>query len=186
MPILDRHTEEQITALVLNEETRRQGFDLLVRKLSKPLYWQIRKMVLDHDNASDILQDTFIKVWTHLDQFKGAAKLTTWVYRIAINETYSFLNRERERRLSDFTDLEDVMVQNLTADPWFSGDEAQKKLQQAILSLPDKQRLVFNLRYYDDMKYEDMSELLGTSVGALKASYHIAAKKIEALLTADI
>ncbi len=186
MPLIDNNIEKRITDLLTDRATRREGFDMLVKHISQPIYWQIRKMVLDHETARDLLQDTFIKVWTHLDQFKGDSKLSTWVFRIAVNETYSYLNKEREKHLSDFTDMEDVMVQNLKADSYFSGDETEKKLQAAILSLPDKQRLVFNLRYYDEMKYEDMSEMLGTTVGALKASYHIAAKKIEALMTADI
>ena len=184
--MIDPQLELEILASLRDESTRRQGFNRLVKELSQPLYWHIRKMVLSHENANDILQNSFIKVWTHLDQFKGEARLSTWIYRIALNETYAFLSKERERSLADFTDLEDVMVQRLHSDPYFSGDEVHQKLQAAILSLPDKQRLVFNMKYYDEMKYEEMSEILGTSVGALKASYHHAVKKIEAYMTADL
>lgn len=183
---MDIQTEKEILKLLADEKTKRQGFSRLVKEMSHSLYWQIRKMVLSHDDSDDILQNTFIKVWEHLDQFKGDSRLSTWMFRIAINETYSFLNKQREESLADFTDLEDVMVQQLHSDPYFSGDETAEKLQQAVLNLPDKQRLVFNMKYYNDMKYEEMSEILGTSVGALKASYHIAVKKIQAYLTADL
>ncbi len=186
MAAIDKETEDRITGMLMNPETQREGFNLLVRHLSKPLYWNIRKMVLDHDHTDDILQNTFIKVWTHLDQFKGDSKLSTWIYRIAVNETYTFLNKERNEHQGDACDLEDLMVQNLKTDPYFSGDELSLKLQAAVMSLPDKQRQVFQMKYYDEMKYEEMSEILGTSVGALKASYHHAVKKIEAFITADV
>ena len=182
---MDINVEKELSEQLRQPETRRAAFNRLVKEMSQPLYWQIRKMVLSHDSANDVLQNTFIKVWEHLDQFKGEARLSTWMYRIAINETYAFLNKERTESLADFTDLEDVMVQRLYSDPWFSGDDTARKLQEAVLSLPEKQRLVFNMKYYDDMKYEEMSEILGTSVGALKASYHHAVKKIEAYVTAD-
>lgn len=169
-----------------DEKQRRNAFNLLVDEYSERLYWQIRKMVLSHDDASDVLQNTFLKSWSNIEQFRGESKISTWLFKIAINETYTFLNKERQKNQSSFTDLEDVMVQNLEGDPWFSGDEAMLKLQKAIQTLPDKQRLVFNMKYYDDMKYEEISEVLGTSVGALKASYHYAVQKIEAFLSLDI
>ena len=139
-------------------------------------------MVLAHDDANDVLQNTFLKAWSNIDQFRGDSKIGTWLYRIAINETYTFLNKERQKNVYGITDLEDSMVQSLQGDSYFDGDEAALKLQKAVLSLPEKQRTVFNMKYYDEMKYEEMSEILGTSVGALKASYHFAVQKIEALM----
>jgi len=179
---MDKQSESELLARLQNEKQSRRAFDELVNAYSESLYWQIRKMVLDHDDANDILQNTLIKAWSNIAQFRGESRLSTWLFRITINETYTFLNRERQRNQSSMTDLEDMMVQNLQSDPYFSGDEAVLKLQKAILSLPEKQRLVFNMKYYDELKYEEMSDILGTSVGALKASYHHAVKKIEAFL----
>lgn len=151
----------------------------IMRTYGEQLYWQIRKLVVNHDDADDILQNTFIKVWNNIHNFRGDAKLSTWLYKIAVNESINFLNKERSRR--DQTTSEDTsfLVQNLEADKWFDGDSLQLELQKAIARLPEKQRLVFTMRYYDEMKYEEISEILGTSVGALKASYHHAVKKIE-------
>jgi RNA polymerase sigma-70 factor, ECF subfamily len=143
-------------------------------------------MVLCHDDANDVLQNTLLKAWSNIGQFRGESRISTWLFRIAINETYTFLNKERQRNQSSMTDLEDIMVQNLQSDPYFSGDEAELKLQKAIVSLPEKQRLIFNMKYYDDLKYEEISEILGTSVGALKASYHYAVKKIENFMNLDV
>lgn len=182
---MDKQEESNLLERLHDERQNRRAFDELVAAFAESLYWQIRKMVLDHDDANDVLQNTLIKAWTNITQFRGESRLSTWLFRIAINETYTFLNRERQRNLTSVTDLEDMMVQNLQSDPYFSGDEAVLKLQKAILSLPEKQRLVFNMKYYDDLKYEEMSEMLGTSVGALKASYHHAVKKVEAFLEMD-
>ena len=135
-------------------------------------------MVYNHDDANDILQNTFLKAWSNIDNFRGTAKLSTWLYKIAINESITFINKERARNEASIDD-DSFLLNNIESDQYFDGDEAQIKLQRAINSLPEKQRLVFNMRYYDEMKYEDMSEILGTSVGALKASYHHALKKIE-------
>jgi RNA polymerase sigma-70 factor (ECF subfamily) len=135
--------------------------------------------VLDHDDADDILQNVFIKAYHGLDKFRGESKILTWLYRIATNESISFLNSKKKRFLIPIADVENQLSKNLEADNYFSGDHIQMKLQQAILTLPEKQRLVFNMKYFEEMKYEDMSEILGTSVGALKASYHHAVKKIE-------
>jgi RNA polymerase sigma-70 factor, ECF subfamily len=180
-------TEESVLLQMLRDENqRRKAFSMLVKDYSESLYWQIRKMVLSHDDANDILQNTFLKSWSNIDQFRGESKISTWLYRIAINETYTFLNKERQQNAIGITDLEDNMAQSLQGDTWFDGDDAARKLQKAILTLPDKQRLVFNMKYYDDLKYEEISEILGTSVGALKASYHYAVQKIEAFMTLDI
>jgi RNA polymerase sigma-70 factor (ECF subfamily) len=179
------YDEQEILAMLQDENQRSKAFSILVEAHSQQLYWQIRKMVLDHEDANDVLQNTFIKAWNAIPTFRGESKLSTWFYRIAVNETLTFLNSRRMTNISGIMELEDVLVQNLESDSYFNGDEAQLKLQKAILTLPEKQRLVFNMKYFDDMKYEEMSEVLGTSVGALKASYHLAVKKIENFLTAD-
>jgi RNA polymerase sigma-70 factor (ECF subfamily) len=136
-------------------------------------------MVFDHDDANDLVQETFIKVWKNLDQFRADSKLYTWIYRIATNETLSFINKKKRKFLFPIVDYTKQLAKNLEDDNYFTGDEIQKKLHNAILTLPAKQRLVFNMKYFDELKYEEISEVLGTSVGALKASYHIAVKKIE-------
>jgi len=174
--------EEILLEELRNPMTSRKGFARLVSEYSERLYWQIRKMVLSHDDANDILQDVFIKVWTNLENFRGESKLTTWLYRIAINESITFLNKKRTQNNISIDDEDTFLLNTIESDEYFDGDEAQKLLQKAIVTLPDKQRLVFQMKYFDEMKYEDMSEILGTSVGALKASYHHAVKKIEKIL----
>ena len=157
-------------------EHQRLAFEELVRRYSPILYRQIRRMVYDHDDTNDILQNTFIKAWSGLDSFRGDSRIGTWLYRIATNETLNFLQRKK-----DTTGIEEApqaIVARLTADPYFDGDETEMLLQEAIASLPDKQRTVFQLKYYEEMRYEEMSSVLNTSIGALKASYHHAAKKI--------
>lgn len=156
-----------------------QAFNQVIATYSEPLYWQIRRMVQSHDDANDLLQNTFMKAWQNLGNFRGDAKLSTWLYKIAINESISFLERERKRKNYSLDDEESHLVSLIEADENIDGDALALKLRKAIASLPEKQRLVFNMKYYDEMKYEDMSEVLGTSVGALKASYHLAVKKIE-------
>lgn len=135
-------------------------------------------MVISHDDANDILQNTFLKAWSNVDNFRGEAKLSTWLYKIAINESITFINKERQR-LNVSIDDDSFLINNLESDEWFDGDELKKELQKAIMQLPEKQRIIFNMKYFDDMKYEDMSDILGTTVGALKASFHHAVKKIE-------
>ncbi len=159
------------------------AFSLLVNKYKQQVYFHIRRIVINHDDADDITQNTFIKVFENLHQFREDSKLYTWIYRIATNEALGHLKSKRNRFFLPFIDVEHQLSNSLHTSKYFSGDEIQMKLQQAILKLPEKQRLVFNMRYYDEMKYEDMAEVLGTSVGALKASYHIAAKKIEESVT---
>ena len=140
----------------------REAFTEIIKTYSEPLYWQIRRMVMNHDDANDLLQNTFLKAWSNIENFRGDAKLSTWLYKIAINESITFINKEKQK-------------QNISID----GDELKLLLQKAIATLPEKQRMIFNMKYFDEMKYEDMSEILGTTVGALKASYHHAVKKIE-------
>jgi len=183
---MQQYTEDDIVKELRDPEKQRDAFSRAVGMYGEKLYWQIRKMVLDHDDANDILQNTFLKAWTNIDYFRGEAKLSTWLYKIAFNECITFLNKQRTQNNVSMDDTDVYLLERLKGDEYFDGDEAQMKLQNAILLLPEKQRIVFNLKYYDEMKYDDMSELLGTSVGALKASYHHAVKKIEEFLTKDI
>ena len=180
------YNEQEVLVMLQNESTQRQGFELVVRQYSEQLYWQIRRIVLSHEDANDLLQNTLIKAWTNIDYFRAEARLSTWLYRIALNECLTFLNKQRATATVSLDDPESGMVQRLESDPYFSGDDLQKALQKAILTLPEKQRMVFNLKYFQDMKYEEMSEIFGTSVGALKASYHHAVKKLENILKESI
>lgn len=160
---------------------KRKLFESIVPQYSEKLYWAIRRIVLCHDDANDVLQNVFIKVWNGIDDFQNRSKLSTWLYRIAVNEALDFLRRKRNVASLDISDNISV-ADRLEADQYFDGDRAQALLQEAIASLPDVQRVVFNLRYYDEMKYSEISQLLDTSEGALKASYHIAVKKITAFM----
>lgn len=173
------YNEREVLALLQDEKTQRRGFEMIVAQYSEQLYWQIRRMVYSHEDANDLLQNTFVKAWTSIDYFRGDAKLSTWLYRIALNECLTFLSKQRAMSTVSLDDPEADVLQKLESDPYFSGDKIQAKLQKALLTLPEKQRMVFNLKYYQDMKYEEMSEIFGTSVGALKASYYHAVKKIE-------
>lgn len=174
--------EQKLIEELQCSETRNRAFEQVVRTYSEQLYWQIRRMVLSHDDTNDLLQNTFIKAWKGLEQFRGEARLSTWLYRIALNETLTFLNQQHPIDTVEIDSPEGSMADKLEGDTWFDGDEAQRLLQEALLTLPDKQRLVFNMKYFEEMKYEDMSQILGTSVGALKASYHLAVKKISHFL----
>ncbi len=171
--------DAELTARLRSPSTVRTAFDEAMRIYSEPLYWQIRRLVQSHADADDILQNTFMKAWMSIENLRGDAKLGTWLYKIAINESLTFLERERKRKHLSIDDQEAQLTAHIAADRDFDGDELARKLQEAVASLPEKQRIVFNMKYFDDMKYEDMSEILGTSVGALKASYHLATKKIE-------
>jgi RNA polymerase sigma-70 factor (ECF subfamily) len=163
-------------------KSRNFAFSKLVNTYQERLYWHVRRIVIDHDDADDVLQNTFIKVFKNLDNFREDSQLYTWLYRIATNESISFLKKQRKHIFVSMDDVAHSLSSKLEADPQLSGDAIQLKLQQAILKLPNKQRLVFNMKYFEELKYEEMSEVLGTSVGALKASYHHAVKKIEAEL----
>lgn len=176
-------SDEQLLDLLRKSETRRYGFDLLVRQYQKRIYRHVRHLVISHDDTDDIVQNVFLKAWNSLSTFREEARLYTWLYRIATNEALSHLKSKRLKMFLSFNGMEKQMEQALLDDNYFSGDEIALKLQQAILKLPAKQRLVFNMRYYNELSYDEMSVILGTSAGALKASYHFAAKKIEKYVT---
>ncbi len=174
--------DQQILDSLKDSSTRELAFRHLISKYKERLYWHIRKMVLNHDDADDVLQNTFIKVWNGIDSFRAESSLFTWLYRIATNESITFLNQRKRRSMTSLTDENEFLIGNLESDTYFDGDEWQMLLQKAIALLPDKQRLVFNMKYFDEIKYEEMSAILETSVGALKASYHHAVKKVEEYL----
>ncbi|ALJ01066.1 RNA polymerase sigma factor [Rufibacter tibetensis] len=177
--------DKEILEKFQNPDSRNLAFNQLVRKYQQKVYWHVRKMVIDHDDADDLTQEVFVKVWTHLENFRKDSQLYTWIYRIATNECLNFLSAKKKRFFLPLHDVAAELSEKLDSTDTLSGDEIQLKLQKALLRLPDKQRLVFNMKYFDEMKYEEISEILGTSVGALKASYHIAVKKIEDFLKKD-
>ena len=161
-------------------------FNEIVRDFSERVYWHVRRFVNNHEDADDLVQEIFLKIWTALPSFRGEAQLFTWVYRIATNETLNWLRREKVRSALHFTSIDTEMERRIDSDPFFDGDAADRALSKAVAKLPEKQRQVFILRYYDELPYEEMSAVLGTSVGALKASYHIAQEKVRAALGKDI
>lgn len=176
-------TDDQILLERLKDiRSQRMAFSKLVECYTERLYWQIRKLVISHDDANDVLQNVFIKAWTSIESFRGESKVSTWLYRIAINESITFINRQKQIQNIPLNENDFFLTSKLESDVYFDGDEIELKLQKAIISLPNKQRIVFNLKYFDDLKYEEISEILDTSVGALKASYHHASKKIEEFL----
>ena len=176
---------DELVGRLRDPKTVRQAFTEVINLFSEPLYWQIRRMVQNHDDANDLLQNTFIKAWSSIENFRGDAKLSTWLYKIAINESITFLARERKRANLSLDDQEAALINTIEADKDIDGDSLALRLRQAGATLPEKQRLVFNMKYYDDMKYEAISEILGTTVGALKASYHLAVKKIEQFFSGE-
>ena len=166
-----------------NPQTQDIAFRQLMTQYKERLYWHIRKIVISHDDADDVLQNTFIKVYRNIDKFNAESKLFSWMYRIATNESITFINKRAKTQNVDLSEMQYKLAESLEADVHYDGDEMQLKLQKAIAQLPQKQQLVFNMKYFDDMKYQDISDVLETSVGALKASYHHAVKKIEHILT---
>ncbi len=177
--------EADLVSQLKDSNTQSKAFEVLVNTYKQKLYWHIRRIVLNHDDADDVLQNTFIKVYRNIDGFKAESKLYSWMYRIATNEALSFLKAKSKKQGISNEELQNQMLDNLQADVYFEGDEIQLKLQKAIAKLPEKQKLVFNMKYFQELKYEEISEILETSVGGLKASYHLAAKKIEAYLKED-
>jgi RNA polymerase sigma-70 factor (ECF subfamily) len=177
--------EDVLIQQLCDERSRNFAFRQLMQQEQERVYRLVRRMVIDHDDANDLTQATFIKVFENINEFKGKSKLSTWIYRIAINEAMNFLRHKRRKLFIPIVDVERQLSKVIDTGSNFNGDEIEKKLQKAILTLPEKQRLVFNMRYYENVKYEEMSEILGTSVGALKASYHIAEEKIEKILQSN-
>jgi RNA polymerase sigma-70 factor (ECF subfamily) len=177
--------EEEFIQQLLNPKTQNEAFQKLLLAYQKPLYNHIRNIILNHDDTDDVLQNTFIKVFQNLKKFKGESKLFSWMYRIATNEALTFLNQKAKKGGISSETLQNKTIDNLKSDSYFDGNEIQIKLQKAIVTLPEKQQLVFKMKYFEELKYEQISEILGTSVGALKASYHHAVKKIEAFVTTN-
>lgn len=175
----EQNTDSEILALFREPATKEKAFNMLVKRFQERLYWHIRRMVVDHDDANDVMQNVFIRVWNALANFREDAQLYTWLYRIATNECLTFLEQQKKRATVSINDLESGLSNKVRADKDFDANKLEWKLQLAIQQLPDKQRVVFTLRYYDEMPYEEMSQVLETSAGALKASYHHAVKKIE-------
>ncbi|UXE68083.1 MAG: sigma-70 family RNA polymerase sigma factor [Chryseotalea sp. WA131a] len=174
--------DKELLLKIRNPDSRNYGFNMLVRTYQQRVYWHVRKMVIDHDDADDLTQEIFIKIHKYIDTFREDSQLFTWIYRIATNECLSFLNKKKRKFFLPIEDVTQQLIAKVDNDPDLNGDEIQKRLQKAILQLPDKQRLVFNMKYFDDMPYEQMAEVTKTSVGALKASFHHAVKKIEEYL----
>ena len=172
-------SDKEMIDMLQDPHTRREGFAVLVRQYSEPLYWKVRRIVLNHEDANDVLQNAFLKIWNNLDTFQGKSALSTWLYRIAINEALDFVRRQKNVNSANVS-TEDVpgVAARLMGDDYFDGDEAQARLQEAVARLPEVQRTVFTLKYFDELKYSEISKILDTSEGALKASYHLAVKKI--------
>ncbi len=177
--------ESKIVELVKNRQNRKQGVSLLIDLYQEQLYWHIRKMIISHDDTKDVLQEVFLRVWKNIDRFKGDSKLSTWLYRIATNETLRFLDKNR-RFLEKNQKLEEIMINELESSDLIKGDQIQMELQKAIFQLPEKQRLVFNMRYFDEIKYEYIAEILETSVNSCKVTYHHAKTKIEQIMKEGI
>ncbi len=175
--------DKELLEKIRNPETRNYGFNMLVRGYQQRVYWHVRKMVIDHDDADDLTQEVFIKIHRHIETFREDSQLFTWIYRIATNECLSFLSKKKRRFFLPIGDVEGELAAKLDTSLQLSGDEIQLKLQKALIRLPDKQRAVFNMKYFEDLTYEEMSQITTTSVGALKASYHHAVKKIEGFLS---
>ena len=178
-------TDEDIIEKIKDKKTVDYGFNLLMDKYQGKVYWVIRRMVIDHESSDDIAQETFVKVWKNLDKFKGESKLYTWIYRIATNEALTHLRKKKRRFFLPIGDVENELRSTLEADTYYGGDEIQLKRQKAILTLPEKQRLVFNMKYFEELKFREIAEVLEVTVGSLKAQYHHAVKKIEKYLKED-
>ncbi|MDZ4752154.1 MAG: sigma-70 family RNA polymerase sigma factor [Flavobacteriales bacterium] len=180
---MHKTNDEEIIRIFREEGNGSRSFALLIDAYQKPIYYFIRKMVLDHDDAADISQNTFIKAWKAFGSFRGESKISSWLYRIAYNESITFINKEKRLGKVRLEDVEEFLSKSLEADVHYNGDEIQKKLQTAMALLPEKQKAVFIMKYFEEKKYVEISEITGTSVGALKASFHLAVKKIEDYLT---
>ncbi|GAB5553161.1 MAG: RNA polymerase sigma factor [Saprospiraceae bacterium] len=170
-----------IIKLLRNKATKERGFALLVSVYQEQLYWHVRKMVVSHDDAKDVLQETFLRSWRNIDQLQDPFKLLSWLYRIASNETFRFLEKKK-RQNNGFVDFEEVLLNQLKSEPWIDQEEVLLKFQRSILTLPVKQRMAFNLRYFEEMTYEQIADIMQTSAASVKVSYHYAKRKVEAIL----
>jgi RNA polymerase sigma factor (sigma-70 family) len=179
------YSDQELLKLLQSGSNANHAFTLLIKKYQEKIYYFVRRIVINHEDADDVVQNVFIKIWRNLDTFRADSSLFTWIYRIAVNESISFLKSKRLRTFISLDSVEASMIKSLNDDHFFEGSEIEKKLQEAVIRLPDKQRMVFNMRYYEDLTYEQISEIVGTSVGALKASYHFAAKKISEYVTSN-
>ncbi|MCF8379340.1 MAG: RNA polymerase sigma factor [Bacteroidales bacterium] len=179
------YSEQELIQLFSVEESREKAFNILVQSYQERLYWHIRKIVISHEDADDVLQNTFIKVWQNLSSFRQESQIYTWLYKIATNESLNFIRKRKNEKMQSWEEYGNSISENLLDDNQYKGNEIQRKLQEAILTLPEKQRLVFNMKYFDEIKYEEMALILDTSVGALKASYHHAVKKIKTYFEVD-
>ena len=182
---MPQYDDKELLKLCRDPQTKERGFRILLSQYKERTYWHIRRILLDHEDANDIVQDTFVKVWKNLDSFRGDSSLFSWIYRIATNESLNFLRKMKNKSTVQIDKVEYLLVNKLDDNSLMSGDEIERKLQRSLLKLPEKQRLVFNMRYFEDLKYQEISDILGTSVGGLKASYHHAIKKIEENLKTD-
>ena len=179
---MGKYSDNQLLDMFRNAKTRNLAFNQIINQNQERVYWHIRKIVLSHEDANDIIQNTFIKVWNNLDSFKGDSKIYTWIYRIATNESLQFLKKKKKHYFESIDNVSSRLSNLLIAERYFDGNEIEKKIQEALLKLPTKQRIAFNMKYFEKMKYDEISEILGTSVGALKANYHHAKNKIEKFL----
>jgi RNA polymerase sigma-70 factor (ECF subfamily) len=182
---MPQYDDKELIELCCNSHTKERGFRILLSQYKERTYWHIRRILLDHEDANDIVQDTYVKVWKNLDSFRGDSSLFSWIYRIATNESLNFLRKMKKKSTVPIDKVEFLLVNKLDNNSLMTGDEIERKLQRSLLELPEKQRLVFNMRYFEDLKYQEISDILGTSVGGLKASYHHAIKKIEENLKKD-
>ena len=178
-------SDENLVRNLKDPQRREKAFGEVVRLHQEPLYWHIRKMVKTHDDADDLLQTTFIKAWRNIENFRGDSRLKTWLFRIATNECLTFLNRQKKRSFSDVADLQDNLEHSHQSMDTLTGEDIQAKLRAAIDTLPEKQRLVFNMKYFEELKYQEIQEVVGGSIGSLKASFHHAVKKVEKFLKGD-
>jgi len=178
-------SDQELAGQFVSRNRRDKAFRIIISEYQERLYWHIRKIVIRHEDADDVLQNTFIKAWQNADSFRQDSRLYTWLYRIATNESLNFLRKEKNKYRLSWEDVGENLAGSLKSDEYFNGDSIQLKLQEAILKLPERQRLVFNMRYFDEMKYDEIAEILDLSIGALKASYHHAVKKIKTILEAD-
>lgn len=174
-----KQSDEEILSLIKNQKTAEKGFTLLLEKYQEQVYWHVRHILIDHEDSNDVAQNTFIKIWTNIGSFREESKLYTWIYRIATNEAITFINSKKSKYFLSLDEMKEDFGDRLEADVFFDGSEIQRKLQKAIATLPNRQRIVFTMRYYDSLSYQDIAPILGVSIGTLKSSYHIAAKKLK-------